>query len=628
MSAFEAPITRKRSALVTLLDDAHALRQDVETALHDSSDLAAAKEALDALNAALGNARAIHTTNPIKPTETEKRDSAAELEDLSSKAAEAQDALDSALAQAAALQTQPTTSSFTTTSTTTPRASNPPSLSPSAAHRRTSFDDPLNADLLQERQALQQQIEELQREKAAAALLDQQLKAERATFDERMARMEAVVARLQSSTPAFQSYDAQHAGLFNNPSRDTSFSSSAPHTLGSMQLAGAIPRANVAATALTKEFECALANGGHSPSMVAGANNGGRSWTKAQFASIIATGTQIKQKAAWSSASFSICQSSSRPVRIQFSKTTLMMAYNFQFGHEGDNAGIGLEHVIPLRAGQSNLILSPAEIDSLDTYRVATLTTDDQLRLSEVPTNASGPLPTLPILNGADLLARINGLTRFLSHLYDQSADPQRFTSNLLESVPACTLTQGLTTVAQAIEVIIAEKGELSPGPGLDALRIAINKAMAEFTASLRVLASEASLLLGSPSISDRMRLREQLASYLQSAFNPLIERLFGVYDLSFRNLLLAPSSLPSVKPSIAPTGQPSTRDILRAVPAHPRHPCVSGMIYNECTRSDCRYEHDGSKLSASSLTTLLHNLGSLLKGRSVPSEGQGGSRA
>ena len=385
---------------------------------------------------------------------------------------------------------------------------------------------------------------------------------------------------------------------------------------------------NVAATALTKEFECALANGGHSPSMVAGANNGGRSWTKAQFASIIATGTQIKQKAAWSSASFSICQSSSRPVRIQFSKTTLMMAYNFQFGHEGDNAGIGLEHVIPLRAGQSNLILSPAEIDSLDTYRVATLTTDDQLRLSEVPTNASGPLPTLPILNGADLLARINGLTRFLSHLYDQSADPQRFTSNLLESVPACTLTQGLTTVAQAIEVIIAEKGELSPGPGLDALRIAINKAMAEFTASLRVLASEASLLLGSPSISDRMRLREQLASYLQSAFNPLIERLFGVYDLSFRNLLLAPSSLPSVKPSIAPTGQPSTRDILRAVPAHPRHPCVSGMIYNECTRSDCRYEHDGSKLSASSLTTLLHNLGSLLKGRSVPSEGQGGSRA
>jgi hypothetical protein len=377
---------------------------------------------------------------------------------------------------------------------------------------------------------------------------------------------------------------------------------------------------------LTKELECALANGGYPPSIVAGASNGARFWTKTHYASIVANGTQIKQKAAWSSASFSIRQSSSRPVHIQLPKPTLLMAFNFQFGHEGDNAGIGLEHVIPIR----RLNLTPAEIEALDTYRVATLSTDDQLRLSEVPIAASGPLPTLPILNGADLLARIDGLTRLLSYLYDQSANPQRLTSDPLESVPACTLTQGLSTVAQAIKIIIDEKGELGSGPGLDALRIAINKAMAEFSASLRVMASEATLSFGSPSITDRLRHREQLASHLQSAFNPLIERLFGVYDLTFRNLLLAPSSSTSTKPSTTPTGPPSTRDILRAVPAHPRHPCVSGMIYNECTRTDCRYEHDASKLPASSLTTLLHNLGALLKGRSVPapSEGQGGSRA
>jgi hypothetical protein len=446
----------------------------------------------------------------------------------------------------------------------------------------------------------------------------QQASYERAAFtaqtsalDDRMARLEDMISRLSSGPRG----DPNQAMLA---------------TQANMQLAGATLRANVSAAARLKELECALANGGHPPSQVAAAPPGARFWSKSHYANLVSTGSLTKQNATWSSTTFTLNSGGARPVRIQFNKASLMMAYDFKFGHDNDNSGIGLEHIIPLRAGQSAQPLTPAELDSFDSYRIASLTTDDTLRLSELPNQVTGPLPTLPIINGADFLARLEGLQRFLSYMYDQSADPQPLTLNPGEQVPACTLTQGLSAVARAVATIIAEKGELGPGPGLDALRIGANKAISDFSVSLRVTASERANSLAPPSLSDRLAFRAQLASHLQTAFNPLLERLFGVYDPTFRNLLLAPSSAPSAPSTSSSTSPPTTRDILRSVPSQPRHPCVSGMIYNECHRPDCRYEHDASKLPATSLTTLLHNLGSLLKGRSLPasSEGQGGPRA
>jgi hypothetical protein len=69
-------------ALLKLIDEAQDLCTAVGKALHVGRDVAAAQAALYALNAHIDNARALHSTHPLQPTETDTRNSAAELEDV------------------------------------------------------------------------------------------------------------------------------------------------------------------------------------------------------------------------------------------------------------------------------------------------------------------------------------------------------------------------------------------------------------------------------------------------------------------------------------------------------------------------------------------------------------------
>lgn len=403
-----------------------------------------------------------------------------------------------------------------------------------------------------------------------------------------------------------------------------------------MQHSGAAPPTQASTTAKEQELLNAFANGGLTPSKLNSSLAGSRYFTKKQYISLVDNGASIAHRASWSSASFSEVPGDSRDVRIQLAKPTLLKAYAFMYGHEQNGTGIGLEHVLPLRAGQPAHDLSSADMDNLETLRVTGVTPDStHFTFTEAGTHASGPLPSLPITNCADLKARIIGLCRFLKYMYDDSAAPSPMTANPHERVPACTLTQALLAVHTALESLTAENGEIGGGPALNTLVFLINSATATYTAGLRKLACRVASSFSSPSLEDRIGYRNELAGYMKAAFNPVIEQIYGHYDTTLRTQLLAggghPPAVPAATHPRPPTGH-STRTILNQVPRNndQRYPCVAHVVFKDCKHPACKYEHDATKLPASSLGIMLQNCGKLLQERSdpAPSAGQEGFRA
>jgi len=269
-----------------------------------------------------------------------------------------------------------------------------------------------------------------------------------------------------------------------------------------MQHSGAAMPAQTSTTAKELEFLCAFANGGNTPSKLNGCTAGTRFYSKKLYISLIANGASISRKASWDPASFTEVPGDAREVRLQLSKQALLKAHAFHFGNNTDGAEIGLENVIPLRAGQLAHDLSSADIDNMETLRVTGVTPDaTHLTFTEASTTESGPLPALIISNGADLKARLLSLCRFLKYLYDDSAAPSPLSANPHELVPACTLTQGLLALYNALESVTAEQGEIGPGPGLTSLVTLINRAIAHYSASLRKLACRTSTNFASATV-------------------------------------------------------------------------------------------------------------------------------
>jgi len=162
----------------------------------------------------------------------------------------------------------------------------------------------------------------------------------------------------------------------------------------------------------------------------------------------------------------------------------------------------------------------------------------------------------------------------------------------------------------------------------LTSLVTLINRAIAHYSASLRKLACRTSTInFASPSLNDRLDYRSELADYLQAAFNPVIEQIYGVHNSPLRAQLLAGGTNPPATGSspAKPLACHSTRTILNKVPrtADNRFPCVAGIVFNACKHPACKYEHNASKMPASSLGIMLHNCGSLLGDRPGPAPGE-----
>jgi hypothetical protein len=680
----DPPRTRsKRTTLTDTILEARAALLSFKDLLHKDNE--AAQQALAQLNHEIAAAQKLHDSHPIND---EEFDSAKALAALQRLATDAAATLSTALADntdaaakdaknAAATAALPKDSSSTSSTSTSALPELAPSTTqPSADEIPSKF---TAADNL-----IQQQAAEIETLRAAkeeheailrtmpeffpqpAAPSSDSEPVSHATLSARLASQEALLHTLVAAISNLELSAASHAHThdFDAPGRTGAVR--AAHTYGDpftsterpprsplpasspldagysslptnlrMQHSGAALPAQTSTTAKEMELLCAFANGGNTPSKLNGSSAGTRFFTKKQYISLIANGASIARKASWDPASFSEVPGDTREVRIQFSKQALLQAHAFQFGNNNDGSGIGLENIIPLRAGQPAHDLSSADVDDMETLRVTGVTPDaNHFLFTAASPTASGPLPSLSISNGADLKARLLSLCRFLKYLFDDSAAPSPLTANPGEHVPACTLTQGLLALYNALESLTAEQGEIGPGHGLSSLVTLINRAIASYSAGLRKLACRTATYFSSPSLSDRLGYRRELADYLQAAFNPVIEQIYGVHHSTLRSQLLAGGPnppAPGSSPAKTPGGH-STRAILNRVPRTDdnRFPCVAGMVFNACKHPSCKYEHNASKMPASSLGIMLHNCGSLLQDRPgpAPGEAQEGSRA